>query len=289
MLVFKGGTSLSKCFNLIHRFSEDIDLAVDFEKLGFTDKRDPRQDGLSNTKRQFLLNEMLIACRNYIASPFLEVLTARIGNILGDKGWVIEILSDDPHSVEFEYPGALDSRLDYIHSRVVLELGTHAEPIPHSDCLIQPYAAEHYPQVFSQPSCSVTTVVARRTFWEKATILHAEYYRSLDKPLPSRYSRHYADLAAMAETSVKDEALGDLDLLSDVCIHKDRFYHCGWARYMEARPGSFHLLPRTERLSDLRNDYQTMKVMFFDDVPEFDSILEHLTNLESELNDNRNP
>lgn len=284
MLVFKGGTSLSKCFNLIHRFSEDIDLAVDFGKLGFTDNRDPRQDGLSNTKRQRLLNEMLIACRSYIAGPFLEVLTARIGDVLGDKGWVIEILSDDPHSVEFEYPGALDSRLDYIHPRVVLELGTHAEPIPHSVCLIQPYAAEHYPHVFSQPSCSVITVVARRTFWEKATILHAEYYRSLEKPLPSRYSRHYADMASMAEASVKDEALGDLDLLREVCIHKDRFYHCGWARYMEACPGSFHLLPRTERLSDLRNDYHTMKVMFFDNAPEFDSILEHLNNLERELN-----
>ncbi|MCD4701979.1 MAG: nucleotidyl transferase AbiEii/AbiGii toxin family protein [Candidatus Aegiribacteria sp.] len=103
-------------------------------------------------------------------------------------------------------------------------------------------------------------------------------------PWKSLCLHHYADLAVMAEVPVKDDAPGDLDLLSDVCIHKDRFYHCGWARYMEARPGSFHLLPRTERLSDLRNDYQTMKVMFFDDAPEFDSILEHLANLESEFN-----
>lgn len=284
MLVFKGGTSLSKCFNLIHRFSEDIDLAVNFERLGFIDDKDPRQTNLSNTRRQRLLDEMLIACKNYIADPFLKFLSARIKNILGDTDWILEISSDDPQTVNFVYPGAMNSRLAYIHPHVALELGTHAEPIPNSICDVQPYAAKHYPKVFMEPSCSVTTVVAKRTFWEKATILHAEYFRSLNKPLPIRYSRHYADLASMTQVSVKDEALEDINLLHDVCVHKDRFYHCGWARYMEACPGSFHLLPRAERLTALQKDHRAMKVMFFNSVPEFDSILEKLANLESELN-----
>lgn len=178
----------------------------------------------------------------------------------------------------------MDSRLAYIHPHAALEPGTLAEPIPDFICDVQPYTAKHYPDVFMEPSCSVTTVVAKRTFCKKATILHAEYFRSLDKPLPVRCSRHYADLASVTQVSAKDEALADINLLHDVCVHKDRFYHCGRARYMEACSGSFHLLPRAERLTALLKDYRAMKVIFFYGVLEFDSILEKLANLESELN-----
>ena len=142
--------------------------------------------------------------------------------------------------------------LPYIAPHVVLELGTHAEPIPQESRSIHPYVSAQFPELFQDASHEIATVVARRTFWEKATILHAEYHRPLDKPLLARYSRHWADLAAMARRPVKDEALGDLDLLTDVCIHKDRFYHCGWAKYLEAKPGSIRLTPREERLSELR-------------------------------------
>lgn len=285
-LVFKGGTSLAKCFNLIQRFSEDIDLAVNFEKLGFIGENDPRQEKLSHTKRDPLLRKMLVACQDYVAGPFLTAIKARAAKILGPDGWTLKVSDADANTIEFTYPATLDAKLEYVRPHVVLELGTHAEPIPYADFPIQPFAAEHYPDVFAEPVCSVTTVVARRTFWEKATILHAEYYRPLEKPLLSRYSRHYADVAVMAQASVKDEALADVDLLSSVCVHKDRFYHCGWAKYLEAKPGSFHLLPRAERVPTLRRDYQSMQVMFFHEAPAFDDVLKHLAALEREINDN---
>lgn len=283
-LVFKGGTSLAKCFNLIQRFSEDIDLAVPFENLGFTGENDPRQAEMSYTKRDLLLRTMLAACQDYIAGPFLAALRDRVAMVLGSEGWNLQVSAVDANTVEFTYPASLETRLEYIRPHVSLELGTHAEPIPHADFSIRPFAVEHYPDMFTEPACTVTTVVARRTFWEKATILHAEYHRPLEKPLLPRYSRHYADVAMMAQASVKDEALADMDLLREVCIHKDRFYHCGWARYLEAKSGSFRLLPRTERLSDLRRDYQSMQVMFFHEAPTFNDVLEHLANLEQEIN-----
>jgi len=283
-LTFKGGTSLSKCFNLIRRFSEDIDLAVDFERLGFTGHKDPRRDDLSYTKRQPLLDEMLDTCRTYIAGPFMMSLRAQITEVLGSTGWVLEVSSSDANTVEFEYPSALGVQLDYIRPRVVLELGTHAEPIPRGEFAVRPFTADKFPDLFDEPVCRITTVLARRTFWEKATILHAEYHRSLDKPLLPRYSRHYADVAVMARTAVKAEALADLDLLHSVCKHKDRFYHCGWARYLEAKPGSFHLTPCSERLAELRRDYQDMRVMFFAEAPSFDEILDQLSALEYEIN-----
>ena len=283
-LVFKGGTSLAKCFDLIQRFSEDIDLAVHFEKLGFTGENDPRQEKMSHTKREPLLRKMLAACQDYIAGPFLATIKARATNILGPDGWTLQVSASDANTVEFTYPASLEAKLEYVRPHVVLELGTHAEPIPHADFPIRPFAAEQYPDLFTEPVCPVTTVVARRTFWEKATILHAEYYRPLEKPLLPRYSRHYADVAMMSMASVRNEALKDMDLLSSVCVHKDRFYHCGWAKYLEAKPGTFQLLPRTERLSDLRRDYQTMQVMFFHEAPTFDEVLERLASLEREIN-----
>ncbi len=102
---------------------EDIDLAANFEKLGFIYDRDPRQTNLSNTRRQRLLDEMQIACRNYIAGLFLKFLSAWIENVLGDTGWTLEISSNDPHTVNFVYPGATNSRLAYIHPHVVTYSG----------------------------------------------------------------------------------------------------------------------------------------------------------------------
>ena len=283
-LVFKGGTSLAKCFNLIQRFSEDIDLAVDFEKLGFAGDNDPRQEKMSHTKRGPLLRRMLAACQDYIAGPFLRAIRDRATRILGAEGWTLQVSASDANTVEFTYPASLEARLEYVRPHVVLELGTHAEPIPHGDFPVRPFAAEHYPDVFIEPVCPVTTMVARRTFWEKATILHAEYHRPLEKPPLPRYSRHYADVAMMSPASVKHEALEDMDLLRSVCVHKDRFYHCGWAKYLEAKPGTFRLLPRVERVPGLRRDYQTMQVMFFHEAPTFDAVLERLADLEREIN-----
>lgn len=93
---------MSKCFNLIRRFSEDVDLAVDFERLGFTGHKDPRRDDPSYTKRQPLLDEMLAACRTYIGGPFVISLRSRLTEVLGGSGWGLEVSSSDANTVEFE-------------------------------------------------------------------------------------------------------------------------------------------------------------------------------------------
>ena len=283
-LVFKGGTSLSKCFNLIQRFSEDIDLAVDFERLDYVGDRDPRQDDLSGNQRQRLLAEMMDSCRGYVSGPFMSALADGVRRVIGSDEWTLTLSSSDQNTVEFAYPPALDAGLPYILPHVSLELGTHAEPIPHSPTEIRPFAAEHFGELFDEPVCSVITVVARRTFWEKATILHAEYHRPLESSLPQRYSRHYSDVAAMSRAAVKEEALADLPLLQKVIEHKDRFYHAAWARYTEARPGSFKVMPREERLDVLRRDHQAMHPMFLGDPPRFEDILQDLESLEREIN-----
>ena len=138
--------------------------------------------------------------------------------------------------------------------------------------------------MFTEHTCSITTVVAKRTFWEKATILHAEYHRPQGKPIPLRYSRHYADVAVMSRAQVVDDALADIRLLKNVTNNKNLFYHSAWAKYDQARLGSFHLIPRDERLPVISRDYREMSAMFFNEPPEFESILKQLSDLEKRIN-----
>lgn len=283
--LFKGGTSLSKIFHAINRFSEDIDLAVDYVALGFTGEKDPRQENISKTKRSGILGEMLETCRGYIAGEFLETLREQCAEVLGVRdGWRLEVSKVDPNAVQFEYPRASTKGLEYLNPRVVLELGTHAEFVPHERFTIRSFAGEQFPNVVNDRDISVEALLAKRTFWEKTTIVHAEYHRPAEKALPDRYSRHYYDVAMMAEGKIRDEALADKDLLAQVVKHKKTFYPSGWARYDAARPGSLRLIPPDDRLNELEQDYNKMGVMIFGKQPPFGWILERLTKLERDMN-----
>ncbi len=259
-LLFKGGTSLSKVFGVIERFSEDIDLAVDYTRLGFIGARDPLAPKLSRTRQMALLTEMLAACQSYIAGEFLESLSARFIEVLGPPGpWMLALDEHDPNIVQFFYPRAVSAQVAYIAPRVTLELGTHAEFIPRGEFVIRAFAATEFPNLFEKAEVPVTSLLAKRTFWEKATILHAEYHRPSGKNLPSRYSRHYYDVAMMAAWPVKQEAFADLELLAAVVKHKQTFYASGWAKYPLAVPGTLRLAPSESRVQALRQELNTLE------------------------------
>jgi hypothetical protein len=153
--------------------------------------------------------------------------------------------------------------------------------------MIGSYAAEQFPQVFTRPQCLVREIKAERTFCEKATILHHEAHRPEGNPQPSRYSRHYYDLARMAVAPVKDAALANLELLADVAAFKQRFYPRSWARYELAVPGSLRLVPDGAVLAAVEADYRAMTNMIFGTVPAFGEILRSLRALEDEINAHR--
>lgn len=284
-LLFKGGTSLSKIFHAINRFSEDIDLAVDYVALGFTGERDPRREDISKTRRNAILAGMMVECQRYIGGEFLDALNTRCEDVLGKSDdWSLHVSDQDPNVVQFRYPTASAKGLDYLNPQVVLELGTHAEFVPHDDFMIRSFAAEEFPTVVADGDVAVVALLAKRTFWEKATILHAEYYRPPETPLPDRYSRHYYDVAMMAQGPIRSEALSDTALLAQVMRHKETFYPSGWAHYELAVPGSLRIVPREERLAALERDYRSMGVMIFGEPPAFDSIMETLAALERDIN-----
>ncbi len=270
---------------MINRFSEDIDLAVDYGPLGFTGNRCPTKPGLSRTKQQQLLADMLEACRLYVAGEFRETLNRRFEKILGfGSAWSLQVDGLDGNVVRFRYPPAISEQVAYIRPEVVLELGTHAEFVPRGEFEIRSFAAQEFPGLFAHPTVRLSCLLAKRTFWEKVTILHAEHHRPAAKPLPGRYSRHYYDVAMIAPTSIGQEALADVELLNQVVRHKQAFYPAAWARYDLAEPGSLKLLPPESRLPALKQDYRSMSVMLFGNPPSFEMLLDTLGRCERQIN-----
>jgi len=272
-LRFKGGTSLSKAYGLIERFSEDIDLILDWRVL---DSEDPLAQR-SKTKQQKLNHAMDDAAISYIAGPFLDQVREAMDGICD-----ADVDVNDGHVIKVTYPAAFSDH--YLRPEVRLEVGPLAAWLPQEQCEIESYAALAFPTLFQRPQCTVEVIKAERTFWEKATILHHEAYRPDGNPQPPRYSRHYYDLVMMAKSPVKNKALANPQLLADVADFKQRFYPRGWARYELARPGTLRLVPDRAVRDALETDYRAMQEMIFGKQPSFDDLMAALQRLEQEIN-----
>lgn len=279
-LVFKGGTSLSKAHGLIERFSEDIDLVLDWKIIGFGEGvNDPMQNFDSKSKQDQFNKQINRRAADFIA----KTLAPELDGLFRTEGIGLSatVDPDDPHVINIQYPAAFSEA--YIRPEVRLEIGPLASWVPSATLTIRPYAYDALPELFENPACEVVAIAAERTFWEKATILHQEAHRQTQ--IPQRYSRHYYDLYKLAVSSIRASALSQASLLRDVVAFKQRFYPSAWARYDLAVPGTFKLLSRTEsRVAALERDYQQMQVMLFGEPPVFGSILDALRKLEIEIN-----
>jgi len=273
-ILFKGGTSLAKVFGLIDRFSEDIDLILDWNEVVTEDPMAKR----SKSKQDRFNKEVSVLSRAYIEQTFLPEVLRLTGDFCS-----AEIEQDAPDVINIRYPSGFES--GYLRPEIRLEIGPLAQWIPNACYTVRPYAAEVLSKLFDQPECQIHTIKAERTFWEKATILHHEANRPDDSPVPLRYSRHYYDLFKMAEqTDLKNAALADLDLLKSVVEFKQRFYPRGWAEYDKAKPGTLKLIPPDRILTAMRKDYAARQEMIFGRRPSFDEIIAGLQRLEKEIN-----
>ena len=278
-LAFKGGTSLSKAYDLIKRFSEDIDLILDWRVLGYD--IDEPWERRSNTKQDAFNKEANERTESFLRDVFLPAIKKDLSEEL-TLSVKCEIDPRDGQTVKFTYPNSFSDTA--ILQEIRLEIGALAAWTPAAEQKIKPYAAEYYGRVFEQPSTQILTVLPERTFWEKVTILHREAFRAESSTLPSRYSRHYYDLYCMAKSPVKDRALADNDLLARVVAFKDKFYRCTWARYDLAKRGTMQLMPPKHNIQKLREDYEHMQNMIFGDKADFDVILNTISDLENEIN-----
>lgn len=294
-LIFKGGTSLSKIFRVIERFSEDIDVSINREYLGFEGSDDPANiEGSNARKRQ--LDALQQACIDKIASEVFPSLRKSFERVLGesreedsDSSWQLTLDDTDPQNLLFAYPRNGSSQhgsdISYIRPVVKIEIGARSDHWPAEMYSISPYAAEVFPDYFGDGISYVLKVLeAERTFWEKATLLHSEYYRPENSTTAERISRHYYDLHRLSQTPIAERALDKLELLDRVVDHKKTFFRQARANYDEARAGNIHLLPHDARVAALNIDYEKMRDMLFGDIPSFEDIMESLTKLESRIN-----
>lgn len=277
-LAFKGGTSLSKCYGLIERFSEDIDLILDWRLLGY--QKDEPWGDRSRTKQDKFNKDANARTEVFLREEFLPRIQMDFARLLHEP-FLLSIDEADPQTVCFAYPRSFEEGA--ILPVVRMEIGALAAWTPTQDSVISSYAAQQYPRVFETTATHILTVAPERTFWEKVTILHKEAFRTNGR-VPPRYSRHYYDLWCMSKSSVKAAALADFDLLERVVRFKDRFYPAGSAHYELAKPGTMRLMPPTDCVPTLRDDYEHMKNMIFGEKPVFEEIMACIERLEAEIN-----
>lgn len=286
--VFKGGTSLSKVFNAIERFSEDIDLAIIPASLGWIES--DLDEAPSRTKRDERMAQLEIACAAAIQNiwkPLLEqAVQAMLGRPPDRADWLSYKFDEAGQSpvLLFAYPGALPRGVAYIAREVKIEFGSLTDQRPIGRHPIQAFVGELAPEAFTDFKTEVVALELERTFWEKATILHADFHRPVDRPMRDRHARHYADFAALWRHEPAKAARSQLDLLQRVRVHKSRFFSSGWANYATAVPGALRLVPPAHRIEALRGDYEAMRQMFLNEPLSFEEILVILHEAEADLN-----
>ncbi|KQC08029.1 MAG: hypothetical protein APR54_05170 [Candidatus Cloacimonas sp. SDB] len=272
ILMFKGGTSLSKVFGLIERFSEDIDLILNWELLAEENPNEKR----SKTQQDKFNKEINELAKVYIE----EKIFPQISKLL--EPYCKSSMADDGYSIKIQYPSIF--RDEALLPYVLLEIGPLSSWFPYDTYQIISFAAKEFPEQFSRKYCNVKAIIAERTFWEKATILHQQANRPDTTQIPLRYSRHYYDLAKMALSSVKNKVLEKIDLLFEVADFKKKFYICNWAKYEDVKTGNMKLVPPDYRIDELKKDYISMKTMIFGKKLELEEILKILKELETEAN-----
>jgi hypothetical protein len=197
-----------------------------------------------------------------------------------------EVLRFRPRMI-FSYPRseAAESLPPAIQPAIRLEMGARSDDWPAEQREIRPFAADAFPGAFAvAASCRVLVMDARRTFWEKVTLLHAESHRPTDKAIPEGLSRHYYDVQQLLRHDIGPHALDRRDLLIRVVAHKQRFFSSAWANYGAAVTGGLRLVPPERRMASLRADYSRMREMIFGEVPSWAEIVRALERLEERIN-----
>ena len=281
-VLFKGGTSLSKAFRLIERFSEDVDVTLDPALFGMSHATPP---GESSSARRRRLDAINAACSAFVCGNLQSALARDLSDILGvENPIVVDPDDSDRQTLRFLYPGSASSSATYVLPYVKLEFGARSDREPWELRPIRSWAAQARPEAGLDPAFDVPVLRAERTFWEKATILHAENTRARSgKPPPkawTRLSRHAYDLASMEGAPVANDALNDGELLRRVCECKQERFPSGHVNYLAVDPTSIEIVPRGALLLPLESDYERMSIMFFGEPPPWANVMAGLESLE---------
>lgn len=277
-LVFKGGTSLSKAWKLIDRFSEDIDLAIDRTFLGF--------DGELSKKQRTKLRK---ASGEYTTGKFLDELKEHFVAKGYDKVDLIPVPAEDsdqdPRIIEVHYPHII-KHPDYVSPRVQIEIGCRSLIEPYSIKEFGSLVDEIYPdQEFASPFVGIPTVHAERTFLEKLFLLHEEFSRPTEKIRVDRLSRHMYDVYHLSNNKDILTAINDKDLYETIVGHRHKYAKIGGVDYNLHNPKNLNPIPHSDFVKAWEDDYNKMRsqMIYEQDPPSFQDLITNIEHLKEKL------
>lgn len=277
-MAFKGGTSLSKCFSLIDRFSEDVDITIDYrEFMPDLNLLNESKNSLKN-KREKLKEKVNEYVLNAVI-PHLEKAFA-----IQFKNNRLNYKLEDGEKLYIYYPSVFERNSNnYVKENVLIEFGGANKTEPNQEQLVKPYL--NLDEIVL-PTAKVRVYSPMRTFWEKVTLIHVECHRGRLMKTPERLSRHWYDLAKLSQSEIKTIALQDKELLDDVLMVKKAFYDASYANYDKCKTKKFCLIPSSDEIIQLKFDYENMidSGMFLNEPESFDELIKELKELQSMIN-----
>ena len=278
-IVFKGGTSLSKGWNLIERFSEDIDLAIDRKFFGFDG--DISKTQIKNLRKQ--------SCE-FISTSFLADLTKILTEwkAIDECKLIAQPVKDsdkDPQVIEIQYNSVIDTS-EYLPQRVLIEVSSRSLMEPIEERQINSILSENFPQQnFATFPFAIPTVLPQRTFLEKVFLLHEEFSQETEKIRIDRLSRHLYDLEKLMDTEHGIEALKNIDLYNNIIAHREKFNSLRGLDYVNHIPSKISILPPQVIVKGYERDYEAMtSFMIYGEPLKFDHLMKRILELQTRIN-----
>ena len=279
-LSFKGGTSLSKCFDLIERFSEDVDIAINREFFGFSgDTFTIKQisKDLRKSTCKFIRNNLQFDLAKQMET---DGIPADLFSVTMN---ITPVTTIDPEKVFVEYKSVF-SPSSYIKNTVVLEIGGRSMKEPLQKAEVQSFIDKHFSQAtFAEKSFEINVVVPERTFWEKVCLLHEDFSKPNEQIRVERMSRHLYDLAQMTDTSIAENALANKELFQSIVAHRRMFIALKDFDYDTLSPKTIKIVPPPEVIAKWEDDYNKMQTMIYGNALPFNEIIDRLACLNEKI------
>jgi predicted nucleotidyltransferase component of viral defense system len=279
-IIFKGGTSLSKGWNLIERFSEDVDLAIDRKYFGF-------EGDLTKTQIKKLRK---LSCE-FISTNFLEDLkkTLTEWGAISECKLIAQPIKDsdkDPQTIEIYYNSVVD-KSDYLPQRILIEISSRSLMEPTEIREINSILSDTFStQTFATVPFQVATVLPQRTFLEKVFLLHEEFSQKNEKIRFERLSRHLYDLEKLMDTSHGFDALNNYELYNSIVAHREIFNALRGLNYANHTSNKINITPPESVIKDYEMDYSEMtKFMIYGDFLKFENLIIRIKELQTRIND----
>jgi predicted nucleotidyltransferase component of viral defense system len=276
-LVFKGGTSLSKGWNLIKRFSEDVDLAINREFFGFSGTQAKHQRDKLRKKAGKYIDEVFFPEIEALfrANGFTDLRFEPVPGQASDRDRVINIF----------YPNLIKKTV-YMEAKVQIEITSRSLHEPNTNRSFASLVDESYPtQDFVQAPITIPCVNPERTFLEKIFLLHEEFQRPPENSRVDRMSRHLYDVVKLSKTEYAAKALAEPALYMAIVDHRYQHTRIGFVNYNLHQPLTINPIPNPELLKAWEKDYNKMTEMIYDeDAPPFEQLIEELTLLKERIN-----